>query len=44
MTGGSDYHGPERTGRCMLGRYNIHGHGFDQRDLMRFLEKDVMSP
>ncbi len=44
MTGGSDYHGPGRTGRCMLGRYNIQGHGFDQRELVRFLEKDITPP
>ena len=39
MTGGSDFHGPGRTGRCLLGRYNVYGQGFDQRDLIRFLEK-----
>jgi predicted metal-dependent phosphoesterase TrpH len=39
MTGGSDFHGPERTGRCLLGKYNVQGHRFDQRDLIRFLEK-----
>lgn len=42
MTGGSDYHGPERTGRCPLGKYNVHGPGFDQKELIRFLEKEIM--
>lgn len=42
MTGGSDYHGPERTGRCPLGKYNIYGPGFDQKELIRFLEKEIL--
>ncbi|TGC08511.1 PHP domain-containing protein [Methanolobus halotolerans] len=37
MTGGSDFHGPGRTGRCSLGEYNIHGIDFDQHKLIESL-------
>ena len=36
-TGGSDYHGPSRTGRCPLGSYNIHNFHYDQEKLLKIL-------
>lgn len=43
MTGGSDYHGPGRTGRCPLGGYNIHNFYYDQEKLIKMLSKSPIA-
>ncbi|MDW7732273.1 MAG: PHP domain-containing protein [Methanolobus sp.] len=43
MTGGSDFHGHERTGRCSLGEYEIHGMDFDQWGLIESLERRAVN-
>lgn len=43
MTGGSDYHGPGRTGRCPLGSYNVHNFHYDQEKLIKMLSKLPMT-
>ncbi|WP_406658068.1 PHP domain-containing protein [Methanolobus sp. ZRKC2] len=39
ITGGSDFHGQDRTARCSLGKYNTHDMYFDQRALIESLER-----
>ncbi|WP_177188063.1 PHP domain-containing protein [Methanolobus profundi] len=36
MTGGSDFHGPNRTGRCQLGEYNTYSR-YEHHDMIRKL-------
>jgi predicted metal-dependent phosphoesterase TrpH len=43
MTGGSDYHGPGRTGRCPLGGYNVHNFYYDQEKLLKTLSKSAIT-
>lgn len=38
MTGGSDFHGPGRSGRCLLGKYTTRGREFDQKELLRTIK------
>ena len=39
MTGGSDFHGHERKGRCSLGGYNTHGISYNQQGLLDVLTR-----
>lgn len=43
MTGGSDFHGPGRTGRCQLGQYNNYSM-FRQKELIEQLHGSLNSP
>lgn len=42
-TGGSDYHGPNRTGKCPLGGYLTHGIAYDQSWITGSLSKEYES-
>jgi|GEM_PF-1708249 len=39
LTGGSDFHGYERKGRCSLGGYNTHGISYNQQGLLDVLTR-----
>lgn len=39
MTGGSDYHGPGRNGRCPMGDYNVHNFSYNQTAVLGSLDK-----